>query len=233
MILTAHQPNYLPWLGLFHKISLADVFVSFDATQYEPKTWTNRAQVKTADGPLMLSVPVLRKGYREKPMYELRINDQPPWRRKHWQTITNAYGKAPHFDELAPFFEELYEREWETLADLNEHVIRWVLDRLGIEVRLERARDHDFKGGKSDLVLDMALSLGADTYIFGSGGRDYADVEAFADAGVRAVFQEYRHPVYPQLHGEFVPYLSVIDLLFNCGPESREIVLNGQPEPRA
>ena len=127
MILTAHQPVYLPWLGLFHKIALADKFNFFDNCQYVPKDWISRNQVKTANGPVMLTVPVLTKGHREKVIADMEINNDLPWARKHWQTIRNGYKKARYFDRYAGFFEDLYRREWRLLADLNYHMLSWFL----------------------------------------------------------------------------------------------------------
>lgn len=228
MVLTAHQPVYLPWLGLFHKIAQAETFVSFDEVQYLPKDWNNRNRLKTSDGPIWLTVPVLRKGHRERPIRAIEINNALPWRRKHWASIRASYARAPYFDEHARFLEDTYAREWTTLAELNEHLLLGFLDALGIEVRFLRASDFDFQGQKSELVLDMCRRLGATTYVFGALGRDYADVEAFERERVQVRFQDYRHPEYPQLHGSFVPYLSVVDLLFNCGPASLEILLSDQ-----
>jgi hypothetical protein len=231
-VLTAHQPVYLPWLGLLHKIWLAQTFVSFDDVQYLPKDWNNRNKIKTQGGPTWLTVPVLRKGYLEKPIREIEINNAVPWRRKHWRSLEGAYAKAPYWADYAPFFEAVYDREWQTLAELNEHVLLWLLDTLGIPVRFARASDLGFEGAKSELVLDMCRKLDADVYVFGALGRDYADVDAFRAAGVEPVFQDYRHPEYPQLHGAFEPYLSVVDLLFNCGPGSLDVIVSGQ-EPLA
>ncbi len=230
MILTAHQPVYLPWLGLFHKIALADTFVFFSEVQYVPKDYIQRNKIKMPmpHGPIWLTVPVLDKGYREKRISQMEINNSLLWRRKHWGSIVASYKKAPYFDLYAPFLENTYEREWKYLADLNEYLLKWLLDALGIKVRFLKASDFDFQGTKSDLVLNMCKQLGADYYIFGAMGRSYAKVEDFENAGTKVVFQEYKHPTYPQLHGDFVPYLSVIDLLFNCGPRSLEIVLSGQ-----
>lgn len=233
MILTAHQPAYLPWLGLFHKISLADLFVSFDRVQYVPKDWHNRNRIKTANGPLWLSVPVLKKGHREKRLNEIEIDNSSPWQRKHWLTIVNSYRHAPHFRDYSDFFEDVYSREWKLLCDLNGHMLQWFLTTLGINVEITRAADHEFRGVKSELVLDMCRSLGADRYIFGAQGRDYADVAAFTRAGIEVAFQEYRHPTYRQLHGEFEPYMSIVDLLFNCGEQSFDILSRGQPDPEA
>jgi hypothetical protein len=237
MILTAHQPVYLPWLGLFHKIALADVFVSLDDVQYLKDDWNNRNRIKTPAGPIWLTVPVLRKGYLDRPIHTIEINNvrsardqRAPgwWRRKHWQLLSQHYGKAPYFDDYAVFFEDLYAREWRYLAEINEHMLRWFLATLKIEARFMKASDLHFEGAKSARVLDMCRKLAADTYIFGALGRDYADVRAFEAAGVKILFQDYKHPAYPQLHGDFVSHLSIVDLLFNCGPRSLEILLSGQ-----
>ena len=227
MILTAHQPVYLPWLGLFHKIALADLFISFDQVQYQPKDWNNRNRIKTPQGPIWLSVPVLRKGYLERTISDIEINNQEPWARKHWRSLKLAYGKAPHFNRYAGFFEDTYERRWESLVELNTHMLKWFLETLAINVPVRSAGEWQFQGEKSALVLDMCLQVGATHYIFGAQGRDYADVAAFEAAGVKPHFQDYVHPRYPQLHGEFVSHLSVVDLLFNCGDESRDILLSG------
>ena len=230
MILTAHQPVYLPWLGLFHKIAIADAFVSFNQVQYQPKDWNNRNRIKAVTGPLWLSVPVLRKGYLTKNYSDIEINNDVQWRRKHWETLRMTYAKAPHFSRYAGYFEDVYRRDWRTLVELNESMLSWFLRTLGIVVSVTSAADHTFQGEKSDLVLDMCAQLGADHYVFGAQGRDYADVDAFNAAGVDVLFQDYRHPSYAQLHGPFIPNLSIVDLLFNCGEDSLGILMSGNIE---
>lgn len=227
MILTAHQPVYLPWLGLFHKIALADMFISFNQVQYQPKDWNNRNQIKTNQGPIWLSVPVLRKGYLEKSISDIEINNNEPWARKHWKSLQVAYAKAPYFKLYADFFADIYSRRWESLVDLNETMLKGFLEILGINVPVHSAAEWNFVGAKSELVLDMCIQAGASDYIFGAQGRDYADVDAFTSAGVTAHFQDYSHPTYPQLHGEFMPYMSIVDLLFNCGDDSYSILMTG------
>lgn len=227
MILTAHQPVYLPWVGLFHKIAIADKFVFFDQVQYVPKDWISRNQVKTPTGAVMLTVPVLRKGYLEKKIAEIEINNSIPWTRKHWKTILLSYGKAPYFKQYADFFEDVYKREWPLLGDLNFYMLKWFLQAFGINTVVEKAGDFDFQGVKSGLVLDMCLKLDADIYIFGALGKDYADIDLFLNAGVKPVFQSYNHPVYKQMHGEFIPYVGTIDLLFNEGPNSLDVIMSG------
>ena len=227
MILTAHQPVYLPWLGLFHKIALADRFVSFNQVQYQPKDWNNRNRIKTTEGPIWLTVPVLRKGYLEKKICDIAINNDTPWARKHWKSLQSNYAKAPCFRKYADFFEDTYGRHWETLVELNEYMLRWFLDTLGIATAVDSAGDRDFQGHKGDLALDMCRQMGAEVYIFGVQGRDYADEAAFCEAGITPLFQEYDHPVYSQLCGDFQSHLSIVDLLFNCGDNSLDILMSG------
>jgi hypothetical protein len=227
MILTAHQPVYLPWLGLFHKIALADVFVSFNRAQYLPKDWNNRNRIKTPQGPVWLTVPVLRKGYLGKGINEIEINNAIPWRRKHWRSIQGNYRSAPCFNKYSDFFEDVYQREWRFLSDLNENMLKWFLSTLGIKVQFLAASDYQFQGSKSDLVLNMCKQLGAGVYVFGALGKGYAKVEEFENVDIRTVFQEYHHPQYPQLYNSFISHLSIIDLLFNCGDSSLDVLMSG------
>ena len=226
MILTAHQPVYLPWLGLFHKIALADTFVSFNQVQYLPKDWNNRNKIKTTAGSSWLTVPVLRSGYREKVLTDIEINNDTRWANKHWKSIYFNYLKAPFFKTYSEFFEDVYlHREWQYLADLNDYMLDWFLGALGIPVEVMDMRELDIHSKKSDLVLDMCIAVEANTYVFGALGRDYADVEAFERSKIQVHFQDYRHPKYPQQHGDWISHLSIVDLLFNCGPRTLDIIM--------
>jgi hypothetical protein len=227
MLLSAHQPVYLPWLGLFHKIALADLFCFFDIAQYQTKDFNNRNKIKTHSGDIWLSVPVESKNHFGKSVGEIRIV-QDGWQRKHLKSISMAYKKAPYFENYIGELETiLTSQSLETLSALNLAILRFATRSLEIATPIVKASDYDFKGAKSDLVLDMCVQLKADTYIFGAQGRDYADVENFRTSGVEPYFQDYHHPQYRQLHGEFKPYMSVIDLLFNEGPDSRTILMSG------
>ena len=227
MILTAHQTGYLPWLGFFDKVARANLYCSFDAVQYERRGWTNRNYIRTRDGPLMLSVPVRSKDHFNTRLCDIEILTS-NWARKHMRSIELAYRKAPHFDQHyagVGAVLDLYS-EGGLLMELNTDLMRYFLRALGIQVPIVQASDYSFQGEKSELVLDMCRKLNADTYIFGGEGKNYADVKAFEAAGVKPIFQEYVHPVYPQLHGGFEPRMSVLDLLMNCGPNSLSILQN-------
>jgi hypothetical protein len=227
MILTAHQPVYLPWLGLFHKIALADLFCYFDIAQYQTKDFNNRNKIKTHNGEMWVSVPVESKNHFAKSVGEIRVV-QDGWQRKHFKSISLAYRKAPYFKDYIGQFEEILTAEsHDTLSALNFAILRLMMNILAITTPVVKASDYQFQGTKSDLVLDMCVQLKANVYIFGAQGRDYADVGSFRARGVEPYFQEYLHPIYRQLHGEFKPYMSAVDLLFNEGPQSFEIIMSG------
>ena len=142
------------------------------------------------------------------------------------KTILLNYKKAPFFEKYCSFFEELYNKNWEYLSDLNEYMLKWFLEELGIKIEFLKAGNFDFQCSKSDLVVEMCKKLKADMYIFGGLGKDYANVNDFEKENIKTIFQEYKHPTYPQIHEDFVPNLSVLDLLFNCGPKSYEIIMS-------
>lgn len=226
MILTAHQPVYLPWLGLFHKIASSDIFCYFDIAQYQTKDFNNRNKIKTNTGELWLSVPVESKNHFEKKVGEIKVI-QDGWQRKHIKTIQLQYQKAPYFSAYKDLiFEVIENQSKETLGHLNLEILKCLTNILGINTPVVMASDYEFENSKSDLVLDMCLKLGATNYIFGAQGSNYADVKKFRESGVEPYFQNYIHPTYKQLHGGFAPFMSVIDLIFNEGPNSLKIIMS-------
>ncbi len=227
MILTAHQPVYLPWLGLFHKIFLAEQFCLFDIAQYQKRDYNNRNKIKTPNGSIWLSVPVESKNHFEKKLCDIKIVNN-GWNRKHFKSISLAYQKSPYFKQYIEGVEALLiSKQYTYLSDLNLEMLQFFLDCLDIRIPIVKASDYDFQGYKSDLVLDMCVKLGASHYIFGAQGKDYAKVEDYQAQGISVLFQDYQHPSYSQLHGEFVPYMSIVDLLFNEGPRSKDILIQG------
>jgi hypothetical protein len=228
MILTAHQPVYLPWLGLFHKIALADRFVCYDHVDHSSYDYTAKNVVNSANGPVQLVVPLKRHGGASQALKDVQIENATPWQKKHWKALCLAYGKAPHFARYEPFLAEFYTTPWTHVCAMNTALLDWLLQALGIPRRIEFSSALGLVTAKSEAALEMSLKLGADMLIFGAQGRDYADVAAFQAAGVQPVFQQYRHPEYPQIHNRsFRSHLSVLDLLFNCGPDSLEILMRG------
>ena len=223
MICSVHQPQYLPWLGYFDKIDKADVFVLLDTVQFKKNEWQNRNRIKTAQGVQWITVPVL---YRFPQLIrEVEINRRENWQHKQRQTILSNYRKAPCWSMLEPFFEEIFSSQWDTIAKLNIHVVKRLAAILGIETPLFVASDMGaFPEDPDERLIAMTRHFDADTYLAGSGGHDYMNLEKYRESGVDVIFQEYRHPVYEQLYGDFEPFMSVIDLIFNHGKESLNII---------
>ena len=226
MILTAHQPVYLPWLGLFHKIALADLFCYFDIVQYQRKDYNNRNKVKTSNGELWLSVPVESKNHLSKNVSKILIV-QDNWAKKHLKSIELNYKKTLFFKDYFPKLQSILINESkDSLGHLNLKLLEYFMECLKIDTPIVKASDYNFEGIGSDLVLDMCVKLDADSYIFGEQGKNYADVKAFKESEVVVKFQDYIHPVYRQIGRNFLPYMSIIDLLFNEGEKSYEILMS-------
>lgn len=216
MILSAHQPAYLPWLGLFDKIRRSDVFVYLDAVQFEKNSFTNRNRIKTPRGPLWLTVPVKLKGHTTSTLRDTLIDDTRNWRAKHLRSISQNYGQAPFFTTRYPRLEALYAASFDRLSDLCFAHLQFWLSEIGTERRIVRQSELPDMGAKSDLVLNLCRHFRADRYLSGALGRGYLDLGAFRASGIEVEFQDYRHPVYPQLQGDFLPNLAIVDLWMNC-----------------
>jgi len=225
IILTAHQPVYLPWLGLFHKIALSDIFCHFDIVQYQRKDFNNRNKINTANGPIWLSVPVKSSGRFDCLISDIKIVNN-EWIRKHLKSIELNYKKTEFFDRYMPVISQILLSRHDNLVDLNYDLLIFGLESLGIKTKIIKASDYQFLGLKSDLVLDMCVQLKADIYIFGEQGQNYADIEKFNHNGVLPYFQSYNHPTYAQKNKNFEPFMSFIDLLFNHGDDSLEIIMS-------
>ena len=232
MTLAGHQPAYLPYLGLFYKMTQCDTFIFSDHMQFEPRAFQQRNYVRSKEGRILLTVPVLAKGTLQR-TDEVMIDNSQPWARKHWRTILLNYQHAPFFNDHRSFFERTYGETWKRLVDLNVSITLYLMKCFGIEKEVVFGSRYDIKGAKTAMLIDMCRKTGADTYISGWGGKSYAksyvDLDAFRRAGLRHRFVRLSHPVYPQQGEPFIPNLSAIDLLFNCGPESRRI-LDGAAE---
>lgn len=233
MVVSGHQPVYLPWLGFFHKLYLSDVFVFMDTVQYLNKDWNNRNKIRTPHGSMWLTVPIDKKK-SGKNLDEIYIkqgdfNDKNFWQNQHFVNLKQNYKKAPCIDQYIGELEEMYlNKKWEKLIDLCWEQFQLFRKWLGLtEKKVVRMSEYEFEGYKDDLVLDHCLKLGGDQVVFGQNGKDYVDTDKFSNRGIKVYFQEYIHPEYKQRFTPFMPYLSVIDLLFNYGDDSLEIIKQG------
>jgi hypothetical protein len=236
--LAAHQPHFLPWLGYLAKVQQADVFVIVDHVQFERQNFQNRAQIATPNGVQWLSVPVHR-GSRDDRLIDKRIDNKPDgrttWGQRTFRTLAHAYGRTPHFHRYAPVLEELLTSRWERLVDLNLALLDFLLDQLQIATPLVRSSTLISVGGaRSEMIVSVCRSLGADTYLSGSGGsRQYLDVGRFRRLGIEVEWQAFDHPRYRQVQtrAPFRARMSAVDLLFNCGPDSVELLSRAADRP--
>lgn len=211
MIVSIHQPAYLPWLGYLDRIARSDVFIFLDTVQYEKNSFINRNRIKTPSGPLWLTVPVKMKGHILSTLQETEINQAEPWRDKHLKSIYYNYRRAPRFEECYARLEVLFSQEFIKLADMCFHQLEFWLKEAGIGTKLIRAQNLPVSANKSDLVLEICRSLEATEYISGPLGRDYLRISDFEETGIKLEFHEYSTPLYPQQHGAFIPNLSIVD----------------------
>ncbi|NOT24849.1 MAG: WbqC family protein [Acidobacteria bacterium] len=221
------QPGYLPWLGFFDQLHRADVFVYYDDVQYDKNGWRNRNRIKTQSGPLWLTVPVLHSGTGFAKILDVEIDRRTPWARKHLASVRQAYARAPFVDRYLPELETLLQREWTHLVDLDLACVDLMARWLHLQPRIERSSRLGINGDRSERLVNICRHFGATTYVSGDAAQTYLDVELFARHGIAVEWQRYTHPVYPQQHGAFVPYLSALDLLLNCGDEAPLIAFPG------
>jgi hypothetical protein len=228
MILSVHQPQYIPWLGYFHKIERSDCFVVLDQVQYKAREYQNRNRILSKDGPLWLTVPVKSKSMGRQMICDIQIDNSNGWKNKHWSTLKTSYSRTGSFNEHFPFFEEAYGRQWDTLADLNMFIIHYMLKELEITTPVYFESDLGITASKTDRIIAICKKLNADAYLSGTGGKEYLEEEKFAQESIKLMYQEFAHPDYQQQYkGErkrFIPCLSAIDLLFNEGGKSKDIL---------
>jgi hypothetical protein len=224
--LVAHQPEYIPYIGFFAKMSVADLFFFSDHLQFAVKDFQNRNYVLQAGNKVLLTVPVRTKDRAEQPVREVEIDSRSPWARKHLTTLEHAYGRAPFFSRYATPLREIYQASWTHLCGLNVALIKQLAEWLEIRVPMRLSSELGLQEHKTRLLIEMCQRTGADTFISGRGAAAYVEPALFAQSGVNHLFFNFAHPTYPQSSHEFVPNLSILDLLFHCGPDAAIVVRN-------
>ena len=234
MIVAIHQPSYLPWLGYLDRMARADLFVVLDHVQFERGNFQNRTMIRMNDEARWLTVPVAQRSQKERILekeIDNRLEGARSWAPVHFSTLRHAYRDAPHAGLYAQALKEIFDARWRRLVDLDMALLGLLRDILGIRTPLVKSSDLGVEGMKSELILNLCRELGADGFLGGMGGsRRYLDTAAFERAGIEVRWQAFRHPIYRQCGAApFIPGLSALDLLFNCGPQSQDILL-GQSE---
>jgi hypothetical protein len=223
-VAAVHQPQYLPYLGFFHKTAQADVLVLMDNVQFQRRGVQNRNKIKTAAGPKWLTVPVLQRWGQL--INEVRTNPTVEWQSQHVNALRHSYARAKHFATYHPQIQAVLEREWTYLCDVDVALTHWAMEALHIDTPIVLLSELGVAGTSSELLVGACKAVGADHYVSGPGGRRYMDLDVFRDAGVGVIWQDYTSPVYEQVFPEagFVPDLSVADALFCSGTAARTFV---------
>jgi hypothetical protein len=225
MIVAVQQPQFLPYLGFFHKVRQADVLVILDDVQFQKHGFQNRNLIKTNTGSQWLTVPIVHH-FGQK-ILEVAIARTTNWRKKHWSALQTNYAPAAFFKQLAPQLEPLLVgRDDDTLLAVDMELMRWAMATLGITTSIRMSSELGVGGDANERLVEICRAVAADTYISGPGGRAYMDLALFGRAGVAVTFQDYAPREYAQLfpkHG-FLPNLAVVDALLNLGPDARALI---------
>lgn len=221
-----HQPDFVPYLGFFHRFLHADCYVALDHVQfvYGSRAWTHRDKIKTAQGAKWLTISV-QKATRDAAINRISLSSDTNWRQNHLRMFDQNYRNAPFYREMMPELERLYAESWDMLREFNMGSIEMLMDMLNVRIPWVWSSSLGPVGAKNELLADLTQKVSGTHYLSGVGARDYFEPEPFAKKGIEVVWQDFTHPEYEQRFGNFVPYLSVLDVLFNHGVlASREIL---------
>lgn len=220
-----HQPDFLPYLGFFHRLLYADLFIILDDVQFLRKGgWHHRDRIKTKDGAKWITLNVKKANLKAK-INEITLNNEDGRDKKHLSLIYHSYHKSQFFNEVYPLIKNLYNEKYDNLIEINLASIKLLLKLFDIKVNIEFSSQYEISTYSNQRLVELLQKVQATHYLSGIGTKDYFEPKPYKDASIEVIWQKFDHPIYPQLHGEFIPNLSSIDMLFNCGIEkSREIL---------
>jgi len=220
------QPGYLPWLGFFELMARCELFVILDNVQFTKRDWRSRNRIRTKDGSIWLSVPVFSKERRTQLITETKINNDCHWSKNHLQSFKIHYSRAPYLKDYMPFFEDLYSRKWDYLVDLDMAIISFLAQQMDISTPVIRSSDLPVpEASGNQRIIEICKATKARELYDSEGAKDFIDLKLFDKEGIKVTFQRYDHPEYRQIYKPFLAYMSAVDLLFNEGPKSRNIIL--------
>jgi hypothetical protein len=233
MIVSVNQPYFAPYPGFFLKANLSDYFVILDDVQFpRGTTWISRNRFKNDQGTLWMTVPVHKKGLGLQKISDLRICHPGNWGKKHLRSFRNAYAHAPYLHEHLGLMERLLSEQFDRLLEFNMEIIDYILGYLGIDTRLVPMSRLGVTGKGTPLIIEICKALGATQFMVQSSAVGYYHPALFESAGIELISYKKPDYVYPQLWGDFIANLSVLDMMFTCGPKAREIILASVPPPR-
>lgn len=221
------QPTFLPWVGYFDLLDQVDTFIFLDSVQFERQSWQQRNRIRTANGWQWVTVPVRHRF--PQTIHEVEINSTTDWQQKHWRAFQQHYAVTPFWDRYQDFLRDLYARSWKSLAELNIFAITYIADELGITPVIARSSKMAASGQRVNLLISLCREVKADTYLSPAGAAPYIEQDnRFIQTGIMLEYHRFTPVPYRQRYAPFIPYLSVIDLLFNEGPRCLEIIRAGR-----
>ncbi|CDU11012.1 WbqC family protein [Vibrio coralliirubri] len=220
------QSNYIPWKGVFDMINQVDTFVFFEDVDYTNRDWRTRNKIRTNSGSKWLTVPV-KKMPRGTKICDIRIANDGKWQKKHKSTISQSYSKAKYFQEYKWILDDIYDTEWDSLSDFNIYTTKLICNALDIRCNFVNSKDIESIGVKDDKLISICKSLSADYYLSGPSAKNYIDNDKFEEESIELAYIDYSgYPEYSQVQDDFEHYVSVLDVIFNCGPDSRSHIVN-------
>lgn len=228
MIITIHQPEFLPYTGFFNRLASADVFIALDDVGYEKNGFINRNKIKTPIGPAYITVPVISRSPNKK-INEVLIDNTQEWQKSLLNKISTNYDRSPFFRDYFPFIEDTFYAKWEKISDLDIYLLKSFIKFLGINTKIEKASLNEISGKRTERLVNICKKFRAKTYLSGLGGKNYMDLDLFKNAGIEVIFQNFSQIDYSQQFSEkgFLPNMSIIDLMFNNGKNSLDIIKSG------
>lgn len=218
-----HQPLFFPWIGMFEQMVCSDIYLHYDDAII-PKSGglTNRIKIKTSNGTVWLTVPIIRKG--EQCIRDVKILNNKPWKNKHFKTLQQSYARAPYVADMLDIVNEVYDRNDVYLMDLNIFAIEKVVEYYCLDLNSEFTSKFNVRCQRSEKVFALVKKNNGNIYITGHGARKYLDHDMFESNGIRVEYMDYKMMPYPQLHGDFNPYVSILDLIANTGQEGKKFI---------
>lgn len=224
------QSNYIPWKGVFDLINQVDCFVFLEDVQFTKRDWRTRNKIKTANGSDWLSIPI-QKASRDTKIFEVQISQEIEWQNKHYSYIKHSYSKSPYLSEYKWLLDEIYlDRKWMNLSEFNIFVTKLISKVLGIRTEFVNSKELNVCGIKDDRLIEICKKVNGGYYLSGPSAKDYINNEKFLREDIKLAYIVYDYPEYKQLFGEFDHYVSVLDVIFNCGPNSSKYIFKNKVE---
>lgn len=225
MILSIHQPRYWPWLGLLDKVSKSDIFVILDNVEYNSDSFQSRCQIRNKEGWNWMTVPVYKKGRSGQLINEVEIVNNNKWEKKHWMMIKSNYSKANHFEDYSYEVKKIYNKNWKRLSNLNICTMKTLFKLFNINTKILFASNLEVSGDKSNLLANICYKLNANIYLSGDGAKNYLNEKIFSNKNIKVKWQNFKHPNYEQRWKGFEEGMFGLDILFNHGNNSKELLL--------